>query len=129
MDLIDSYDKAITIRQKTPEDVETEMHEPKRANFAVFSYTMPSGVVCGVGKSMVPNHPSLFQIRVFDYADKPATKVADAYSGEYTSADRAEKALRQYTREAWEKGEELMTKKVRKAHAEKVEKSAPKRAD
>ena len=103
-----------------------EMDNPQQANFAVFEYRMPSGIMCGVGKSKVPNHPSLFQIRIFDYDGKPNAQIDDRFAGEYTSADRAEKELNIYCKQAWANAEAKMEKATRKAHAEKQKRAADK---
>ncbi len=119
--MIDNFKDAITMRQKTPEDVEMEMENPNGANFALYDYTFPNGVMCGVGKSRRPGHASMFQIIVTDFDGKPNVKFPTEYAGEYTSTQRAEKALRQYCQEAWQEAEKKKTKATRKAEAAKVE--------
>jgi hypothetical protein len=113
-----AYDEAITSIVKTPDMIEAEMESPMNANFAQFSYQMPNGVKCGVGKSRRPGHASLFQIIVTDFDGKPAFKFEKEYSGEYTSSTRAEKHLGSYCREAWAEAEE------RKAQAQRAEDAA-----
>lgn len=120
MNVIDSYEKAVQPRVKTPDDIDEEMHNPKDANFAQFTYTMPTGIILGVGKSK-HNHPAMFQIKIVDYAGKAASTVDSDYSGEYTSADRAEKDLLKYCKLAWQKAEKEMTKQVRATQKQKAD--------
>ncbi len=113
------YEDAITIRTKTPDEIEEEMENPQKTNFSQFNYQFPNGVVCGVGKSKRPSHASLFQIIVSDFAGKPAFKFETEYAGEYTSSSRAEKHLRVYCKEVWEAAELSKTKQIRRSEAAK----------
>lgn len=117
--MITSYKEAVTLRVKTPEDVELEMEDPMRANFAIYDYKFPNGIRCGVGKSKRPGHASLFQLIVTDFDGKPNVKFPSEFAGEYTSTDRAEKGLAMYCKEAWNEAERKKTKATRKLEAEK----------
>ena len=119
--MITNFKEAIVMRVKTPEDIETEMENPNAANFAMFDYTFPNGIRCGIGKSRRPGHAAMFQLVVTDFDGKSNIKFPVKYSGEYTSSTRAEKDLRQYCKEAWDMAELAKTKATRRAETEKDE--------
>ncbi len=122
--LVERYEDAVTMRVKTPDEIEREMDEPSKTIYSQFNYTFPNGVVCGVGKSKRPGHAALFQIVVTDFDGKNAFKFESEYAGEYTSVSRAEKHLLVYCKEVWAEAERMKTKLVRKVEAEKEAASA-----
>lgn len=113
------YEEAVSLRQKTPDEIELEMEEPMAANFSQYNYQFPNGVTCGVGKSRRPGHAALFQLIVTDFNGKNAVKFPDEYAGEYTSVTRAEHDLRIYCKEAWQDADAKKTTQVRRSEAEK----------
>lgn len=119
MNVIENYTQAIKARVKSHEDTVREMEEPQIANFAQNEYHFPNGIMCGVGKSRRPGHPSFFQIIVINFDGKPNIKFPQEFSGEYTTQTRAEKGLLQFCKKAWEAAEGAKTKQVRKTEAAK----------
>jgi hypothetical protein len=111
------YEEAITMRQKTPDEIEREMDEPMSANFSQYDYHLPNGSRWGIGKSRRPGHAALFQIIVTDFNDKPALKTPSPYAGEYTSQTRAEAALRLFCKEAWQEAERLKSTQTKRSEA------------
>ena len=112
--MIENYKQAVTLRTKTPDEIEMEMENPNAANFAIYEYNFPNGIKCGVGKSRRPGHASMFQIIVTDFDGKPNVKFPEEYAGEYTSPTRTEKDLAQYCKESWQAAEAAKTKATRK---------------
>lgn len=113
------YEEAVRPLIKTPEMVELEMDEPSKALFNQFQYTMPNGVVLGIGKSRRPHHASLFQIVAIDLNGKNAYKLPEEYRGEYTSPSRAEHHLRIACKEAWAAAEAAKSTQTKRTEAKK----------
>jgi hypothetical protein len=109
--MIENFKQAIIMRVKTPDDIQAEMEEPTKSNFAIFEYNFPTGFKAGVGKSRRPSHASLFQLIVTDFNGMPNIKFPSEYAGEYTSTQRAEKALTSYCQESWLAAEKAGPKK------------------
>lgn len=119
--IVESYKQAVRMRMKTPDEIQEEMDNPAKANFALHEYHMPNGVILGVGKSKRPGHGSLYQLIVTDFNGKPNVKIEEEYAGEYTSTGRAEKALQMYCKHSWEAAEDAKTTAVRKTEKAKQE--------
>lgn len=116
--LVTRYEDAVTLRVRTPDDIEAEMDEPMKACYSQFDYQFPNGVICGVGKSKRPGHASLFQIMVTDFNGKNAFKFEKEYSGEYTSVSRAEAHLRIYCKESWGAANSAKSTQVKRSEAD-----------
>jgi len=119
MNIITNYTEAVHMRHKSQEEIIMEMDEPLKANFSLYDYHFPNGIVCGVGKSRRPGHASMYQIIVTEFAGKPNIKFPVEYSGEYTTPTRAEKSLLMFCKSAWDHAEGVKTKQVRKTEAAK----------